>query len=127
MIWVVIILVIIVIFLFKANRETIELSKIPFDQKYAIVLDGLNTILFNKCAKYVSKDIREHYLYFDLLIKTGYIEFINRENSLYLTYYENSMGYKTSFSYTYSNTKYITDEQQLFIVRDFSEKVKNHW
>ena len=82
MIWVVIILVIIVIFLFKANRETIELSKVPFEKKYAIVLDGLNIILFNKCAKYVSKDIREHYLYFDLFIKTGYIEVIHREISL---------------------------------------------
>ena len=60
--------------------------------------------------------------------KIAYIEFINRENSLYLTYYERDvMGHSDSVSQTYSETNNITEQQQTFIVKTFYDKVTDNF
>ena len=128
MIWIIVILIVVVIFLFKANKETIEISKVPFEVKYAVLLAGLNIKIFKGKAEYMCKDIREHYLIRKTDSKIAYIEFINRENSLYLTYYERDvMGHSDSVSQTYSETKNITEQQQTFIVKTFYDKVTDNF
>ena len=128
MIWIIVILIVVVIFLFKANKETIEISKVPFEVKYDVLLAELNMKIFKGKAEYMCKDIREHYLIRKTDSKIAYIEFINRENSLYLTYYERDiMGHSDSVSQTYFETKNITEQQQTFIVKTFYDKVTDNF
>lgn len=112
MFWIIAILIIVVVFLFKANQETLELSKVPFEKKYKVLLDGLNIALFDGEATFITKDIRQHHL----VAKRGdiitSITFINRKDTLYLTYTLQFKGREKSVDFYFSSVSNVTEEQQ---------------
>ncbi|APD07536.1 hypothetical protein UJ101_02032 [Flavobacteriaceae bacterium UJ101] len=126
--WLLLILVVIIViyFLSKTRTESSELNSNPFIHTYPIIVSGINEYLFGGEAEFESKDAREHYLIKKSLGKISYVQFIYRKNTLYLKYYENLMEIKTDFSFYYSNTNEINQEQQHFIAKDFSNRVKNN-
>ncbi|OJX29003.1 MAG: hypothetical protein BGO86_03635 [Chryseobacterium sp. 36-9] len=124
MIWIILIVILAIVFISRTNKETKQIEKVPFIDKYSIIITGLNLKLFQGDADYEFKDSREHYLVKNTFSRQSFVQFINRENTLYLKYEEYFMEIKTTFSYNYSGVKDITDEQQEFIVNDFYSRVK---
>lgn len=119
MFWIIAILIIVVVFLFKANQETLELSKVPFEKKYKVLLDGLNIALFDGEVTFITKDIRQHHL----VAKRGdiitSITFINRKDTLYLTYTLQFKGREKSVDFYFSSVSNVTEEQQERMVVTF--------
>ena len=119
MFWIIAILIIVVVFLFKANQETLELSKVPFEKKYKVLLDRLNMALFDGEATFITRDIRQHHL----VAKRGdiitSITFINRKDTLYLTYTLQFKGREKSVDFYFSSVSNVTEEQQERMVVTF--------
>jgi hypothetical protein len=126
MIWVIIIAVVAIFLIAKASKENKVLDGTPFIHKYPVVVSGINEYLYNGEAEFETKDAREHYLYKNSLSKQSYVQFIYRENTLYLKYYENFMDIKINYSFHYTGIKDINVEKQHFIATDFSNKVKSN-
>lgn len=126
MIWIIIIVVLAILLIARTNKENREISKTPFIDEFSVVITGINIYLFKGDADYESKGAREHYLIKKSLGKVAYVQFIRRENTLYLEYHEDFMEIKTNFSFHYSGIKNITKEQQEFIAKDFCDKVRNN-
>ena len=124
MIWIILIAIVFIIIIAIAKKETKDLNKTPFIDKYHIIIMGLNIALFKGDAELETKDSREHYLLYTSLGKVAYIQFISRRNTLYLKFYEDFMEIKTTFSFYYSGIEKLTDENQQFIVDDFCKRLK---
>ena len=124
MIWIILIVVVIAIVITK--RESKVLNDTPFIHKYPIVVSGINEFLFNGEAEFESKDSREHYLFKNSLSKKSYVQFIYRQNSVHLKFYEDFMEIKTTYSFYYSDIKHLNDDKQFFIAKDFSQRVKSN-
>lgn len=125
MIWIIIIVLVgVVILVSKVKQETSELEEVPFASKYEILLDGLNHNLFRGEAVYNMKDVRLHYLILKSTGRYAHIQFINRKNTLFLEYFDDLVGIKQTFSFSYTGTKDITREKQEFIAEHFSERVR---
>ena len=110
----------------NANRESRILNSAPFIHAYPVIVSGINEYLFNGEARFESKDAREHYLFKSSLGKECHVQFIYRENTLHLNYFENLMEIKTTFSFQYSGIKGIDDEKQHLIAKDFSNRVRTN-
>lgn len=126
MIWFIIIAIVVIFIITKAKKESKTLENTPFIHKYPIIVSGINEYLYNGEAEFETKDAREHYLHKNSLSKQSYVQFIYRENTLYLKYYEDLMEIKTIYSFHYTGIKDINDEKQHFIAEDFSNKVKSN-
>jgi hypothetical protein len=126
MIWILVIAVVIIYFIINVNKESKALKLAPFIETYPVLIGGINEYLFNGEADFESKDLREHYLYKNSLAKIAYVQFIYKEDSIYLKYYDEVLEIKTTFSFQYSGTKYLSEEKQNIIAKDFSQRVKKN-